>query len=118
MRTRNVLVKSVILLYMTHDYGVEVEFDQSTCSSHRAESLIEGNLSYVGNIQKMMQVNFSSFQCVIFKCKWWDTFDQNNVKVDHDSGLICINSKSKLAKTKEPYVCPKHCNRVFFYPWE
>ena len=63
-----------------------------------------------------MQVDFSSFECVIFKCKWWDAFDWNNVKVDHDSGLICINSKKILTKTKEPYVFPKHCNQVFFYP--
>ena len=40
-----------------------------------------------------MQVDFSYFQCVIFKCKWWDIFDQNNVKVDHDSGLYVLTPK-------------------------
>ena len=62
-----------------------------------------------------MQVDFSSFQCVIFRCKWWDTFNQNNVKVYHDSVLICTNSKKMLVEMKKPYVFPKHCNQVFFY---
>ena len=95
---------------------MDIKFDQSSCSSHRDENLIEGKLGYVGKIQEIMQVDFSSFQCVIFKCKWWDTFDQNNVKVDHDSGLLCINSNKLLIETKEPYVFPKHYKQVFFYP--
>ena len=61
-----------------------------------------------------MQVDFSSFQCVIFCCKWWDTFDRRNVKEDRDSGIICVNSKKMWVETKEPYVFPKHCNQVFF----
>ena len=98
--------------HLTHDCGVEVEFDQSSHSSHHDEHLIEGKLGNVRKIEETMQVDLSSFQCVIFKCKWWDTFDWNNVKVDHDSGKICINSKKMLVETKEPYVFSKHCNRV------
>lgn len=59
----------------------------SSCSSHRDENLIEGKLGYIGKIQEIMQVDFSYFQCVILKCKWWDSFDRNNVKVDHNSGF-------------------------------
>jgi hypothetical protein len=60
-------------------------------------------------------VDFSPFQCVIFRCKWWDTFDQSsNVKEYHDSGFICINSKKMWDENKEPYVFPKHYNQVFF----
>ena len=62
-----------------------------------------------------MQVEVSSFKYVIFKCKWWDTFNQNNVKEDHDSGLICINSKKMWDEKKDSYVYPKECNQVFFY---
>ena len=101
---------------MTQDCGVEVDFDQSSCSSHCDENLIEGKLGYVGKIQEIMQVGFSSFQCVIFKCKWWDTFDRNNVKVDPNSGLICINSKKMLVETKDPYALQKDCNQMFFHP--
>ena len=101
---------------MTQGCGVEIEFDQYSRSSHRNENLIEGELGYVGRIQEIMHMDFSYFQCVTFKCKWLDTFGQNNVKVYHDSGLICINSKNMLAETKEPYVFQKHCNHVFFHP--
>jgi hypothetical protein len=40
----------------------------------------------------------------------------SNVKEDHDSGIICINSKKMWDENKEPYVFPKHYNQVFFYP--
>jgi hypothetical protein len=96
---------------------VEVEFDQSSHVSHYDQNLIEGKLGCIRKIQKIMQVDFSSFQCVIFCCKWWDTFDQRNVKEYGDSGIICINSKNMWVESKDPYVFPKHCNQVFFYPY-
>jgi hypothetical protein len=55
--------------HITQDCGVEVEFDQSSHASHRDQNLIEGKLGYIGKIQEIMQVDFSSFQCVIFCCK-------------------------------------------------
>ena len=59
--------------HMTQDCGVEVEFDQSSCSSNNDENLIEGKLGYIDKIEEIMQVDLSSFQYVIFKCKWWDS---------------------------------------------
>jgi hypothetical protein len=59
----------------THDCGVEVELDQSFYAISYDHNLIEGNLGYIRKIQGIMQVDFSSFQCVIFCCKWSDTFD-------------------------------------------
>ena len=99
--------------HMTQDCGVEVEFDQSSRSSHRDQNLVWGTLGYIEKIQEIIEVDFSSFQCVIFRCKWWDTFDQNNVKEDRDSRLICINSRKMWDEAKEPYVFPKHCNQMF-----
>ena len=99
---------------MTHDYGVKVEFDQSSRDIHRDQNLVQGTLGYGRKIQEIIEVYFSSFQCVIFKCKWWDTFDQNNVKEYCDSKLICINSRKMWDEAKEPYVFPKHYNQVFF----
>ena len=54
---------------LTQDYGVEVEFDQSSHASHYDEKLIEEMLGYIGKVQEIMQVDFSSFQCVIFRWK-------------------------------------------------
>ena len=101
---------------MTQGCGVEVKFDQFIRASHRDQNLVRGMLGYVGKIQEIIEVDFSSFQCVIFRCKWWDSFDQNNVKEDRDSRPICINSKKMWGEAKESYVSPKHCNQVFFYP--
>ena len=98
-RTKNVDAGNI-----TQDYGVEVEFDQSSRSSHRDQNLVRGMLGYVEKIQDIIEVDFSSFQCVIFRCKWWDTFDQNNVKEDRDSRLIYINSRKMWDEAKEPYV--------------
>jgi hypothetical protein len=54
---------------MTQDYGVEVEFGQYSHASHCDQNLIRGTLGYVGKIQETIQVDFSSFQCVTFRCK-------------------------------------------------
>ena len=102
--------------HMTQDCGLEVEFDKYIQSSHRNQNLVRGMSGYVGKIQEIIEVDFSSFQCVIFRCKWWYTFDRNNVKEDRDSRLICINSRKMWDEAKEPYVFPKHRNQVLFYP--
>jgi hypothetical protein len=99
--------------HVTQYCGVEVEFDQSNCVSHHDQNLIEGRLGYIRKIQEIMQVDISSFQCVIFCCKWWDKFDRRNVKEGRDSGLICINYKKIWVETKEPYVFPKIATNVF-----
>jgi hypothetical protein len=84
---------------MTQDCGVEVEFDHR-CASHHYQNTIERKLGYVGKIQEIIRVDLFSFQCAIFRCKWWDTFDRNNVKEDRDSGMICINSKNMWDEAK------------------
>ena len=110
-RTKNADSRNI-----TQDCGVEVEFDQSSRSSHRDQNLVWGTLGYVGKIQEIIEVDFSSFECVIFRLKWWDNFDWNNVKEDRDSRLICINSRKMWDEAKEPYVFPKQWNHVFVYP--
>jgi hypothetical protein len=62
-------------------------------------------------------VDSSYFQCVIFRCKWWDTLYWNNVKEDRDSGMICINFKKMWDEANETYVFPKQCNQVFSNPY-
>ena len=95
---------------------MEVEFDQSSHGSHHDQNLIEEKLGHIGKIQEIIEVDFSSFQVVIFRWKWWDTFNQNSVKEGHDSGMICINFRKMLVETKDIYVIQKHYNQVFLYP--
>ena len=96
--------------------GVEFMFYQSNHASHHDRNLIVGMLSYVRKIQEIIQVDISSFQCVIFRFKWRDTFDKSNVKEYRDSGLLCINYRDMWDEIKEPYVFPKHYNQVLFHP--
>jgi hypothetical protein len=53
--------------HMTQDCGVEVEFEKSSCSSHHDQNTIHRKLGYIENIQEIIQVDFSSFQSVIFR---------------------------------------------------
>ena len=66
--------------HMTQGCGVEVEFDQSGQANHRDQNLVRGTLGYIRKIQVIIEMDFSSFQYITFRCKWWDTFDWNNVK--------------------------------------
>ena len=47
--------------HMRQYFEVEFEFNQFSHSSHHDENQIEGKLGYVGKIQEIMQVKFSSF---------------------------------------------------------
>ena len=100
---------------ITQGYGVEFEFNKYSQDSHNNRKMIGWMLGYVEKIQDITQVDFSSFQCIIFRCRWWDTFYMTNVKEYRDIGLICINSRKMWDESKEPYVFPKHCNQVLFY---
>ena len=94
---------------------MEVEFNQSSHANYYDQNRIEEKLGYIGKIQEIILVDFTSLHCVIFRCKWRNTFDQNNVKEYHDNGLICINSIRVWDETKEPCIFPKQRNQVFFY---
>lgn len=101
---------------MTQNYGVEVEFSQSSHASHYDQNLIKQILGYIRKIQEIIEVDFSSFQCVIFRCKWWDAFYRNNVKEYCDSVLLCIYSRNVWYEARDPYIFAKHYNQVFFNP--
>jgi hypothetical protein len=60
-------------------------------------------------------VDFSSFQCVIFSCKWHDTFDWSNEKEDCDSGLVCIKSK-KCGLKQRSLMFFQNTTTKCFYP--
>jgi hypothetical protein len=53
--------------HMAQDFGVEVEFDQSSRARHHNQNTIQWKLGYIGKIQEIIRVDFSSFQFVIFR---------------------------------------------------
>jgi len=55
------LIEDVDDRHITKYCGVEVKFNQYSCASHRDQNLIEWKLGCIGKIQKILQVDFSSF---------------------------------------------------------
>ena len=88
-----------------------VDFKQSIRASSKYKNIIEGNLQYVGKIQEIIELDYWSFKCSIFKCRWYEAFERI-LKHDTHSGLFSIDSLRYLPKDKEPYVLPIHCEQV------
>jgi len=78
--------------HATIDCGVEVEFKQYIYASHHDHYLIKGKFGYIKKIHEIIQMDFLSLQCVIFRHNRWDAFDWSNVKEDHDSGIISMKT--------------------------
>jgi len=89
-----------------------VDFKQSSRASSKDKNIIEGNLQYVGKIQEIIELDYHSFKCCIFKCRWYEAFERTG-RHDTHSGLFSIYSSRFLAEDKEPYVLPIHCEQVF-----
>jgi len=96
------------------DCGVMVDFKQPSRASSKDKNVIEGNLQYIGKIQEIIELDYRSFKCSIFKRKWYESFDRTQ-RHDIHSGLFSIDSSKYLPLDKEPYVLPIHCEQVFFH---
>ena len=107
-------VESVDVKRRSFDCGVMVDFKQSSRASSKDKNVIEGNLQYVGKIQEIIELDYRSFKCSIFKCKWYEAFNRTK-RNDIHSGLFSIDSSKYLPQDEEPYVLPIHCEQVFFH---
>ena len=89
-----------------------VDFKQSSRASSKDKNIIEGNLQYVGKIQEIIDLDYHSFKCYIFKCRWYEAFERKQ-RHDTDSGFFSIDSSRFPSEDKEPYVLPIHCEHAF-----
>ena len=69
-------VERVDVKRQTFDCGVMVYFKQSSRASSKDKKIVEGNLQYVGKIQEIIKLDYRSFKCCIFKCKWYESFER------------------------------------------
>ena len=106
-------VESVHVKIWSFDCRIMVDFKQSSQSSSNDKNIIEGNLQYVGKIQQIIEFDYHSFKCFIFKCRWYEAFDRTR-RHDTHSWLFSIDSSRFLPEDKEPYVLPIHCEKIFF----
>jgi hypothetical protein len=109
---RHYRVESVDVKRRSFDCGIMVDFKQSSRASSKDKNIIEGNLQYVGKIQEIIELDYRSFKCCIFKCRWYEAFERTQ-RHDTHSGLFSIDSSRFLPEDKEPYVLPIHCEQVF-----
>ena len=111
---RHYNVERIDLKICSFDCGVMVDFKQSSRASSKDKNIIEGNLQYVGKIQEIIELDYRSFKCCIFKCRWYEAFDRTR-RHDTHSGLFSIDSLRYLPEDKEPYVLPIHCEKTVLF---
>ena len=90
-----------------------IDFKKSIRSSSKDKNIIEGNLQYVGKIQEIIELDYRSFKCCIFKCIWYEAFERTQ-RHDTHSGLFSIDYSKFLPEDKEPYVLLIIVSRDFF----
>ena len=73
---RHYHVERIDLKRRSFDCGVMVYFKQSSRASSKDKNIIEGNLQYVGKIQEIIELDYRSFKCCIFKCRWYEAFER------------------------------------------
>ena len=108
---RHYHVEIIYIKRCSFDYGVMVYFKQSSRASSKDKNIIEGNLQYVGKIQEIIELDYWSFKCCIFKCRWYEEFERMR-RHDTHSGLFSIDSLGYLPEEKDPYVLPIHYEQV------
>ena len=105
-------VEHVDVKRRSFDCGIMVEFKQYSQSSSKDKNIIEENLQYVGKIQEIIELDYRSFKCCIFKCRWYEAFERTQIYDTH-SVFFSIYSLRFLPEDKEPYVLLIHCEQVF-----
>lgn len=66
---RHYHVESVDVKRRSFDCGVMVDFKKSSRASSKDKNIIEGILQYVWKIQEIIELDYRSFKCYIFKCR-------------------------------------------------
>ena len=109
---RHYRLESIDIKRQSFDCGIMVDFKKSSRTSSKNKSIIKGNLQYVGKIQEIIELDYRSFKCCIFKCRCYEAFDRTR-RHDTHSGLFSIDSSRFVPGDKEPYVLPIHYEQVF-----
>ena len=69
-------VESVDVKRQSFDCDIMADFKKSNRASSKVKNIIEGNLQYVGKIQEIIDLEYHSFKCCIFKCRWYEAFER------------------------------------------
>ena len=73
---RHYRVERVDVKRQYFDCGIMVDFKQSIRASSKDKNIIKVSLQYVGKIQEIIELDYRSFKCHSFKCKWYEAFER------------------------------------------
>ncbi|XP_048494595.1 uncharacterized protein LOC125494815 [Beta vulgaris subsp. vulgaris] len=91
----------------TQNSGVTLIATTSSFASSRDRNLMDGDVTYYGVIQEIIELDFwSQFSVVLFKCQWFLT------NVD-EFGLTFVNFKKKCSQS-DPFVLASQVHQVFY----
>ena len=75
------------------DGSIMVDFKQSSWENSKDKNIIEGNLQYVGNIVEINELDYQSFKCCNFKCRWYESFERTQRHDTHNRIFSIDSSK-------------------------
>ncbi|WMV54811.1 hypothetical protein MTR67_048196 [Solanum verrucosum] len=70
-------------------------------------------IDYYGELTEILELQFVGGRRVMFRCAWFDVYDQERgIKVD-EYGFVSVNRK-RLLKVNEPFVLANQASQVFY----
>jgi hypothetical protein len=77
--------------------GVKVAFQQISDAHALDKNVIDNELECVEPIQQIIEIQYSeSFKPVLFKCKWFETFNRSHARSYKGTNFLSINSSNCL----------------------
>ncbi|KAK8934010.1 hypothetical protein KSP39_PZI015911 [Platanthera zijinensis] len=75
-----------------------------------------GGREYYGVLKDIIQLEYGVGQkVVLFKCDWWDTYNEGRGYKKESNGVISVNIKHNL-RSNEPYVLSSQVEQVYYVP--
>ena len=102
--------------FLTQDCGVAATFVRPWRSNARDPNPEEVNIEYVGDLEKIVELDYRRTCVVVFVCRWVKSnYRRANETIIRDKwGFTLANFQSFERFGKESFVFLKHCEQVFW----
>jgi hypothetical protein len=109
-------VKTAELSLTTCDSGVAAIFKRPCRSGIRDQNPVQAEVEYVGNLQEIVELDYSSHCVIILVCEWVKAnYAGTNATVRKDRmGFTVANFNRMILYGKESFAFPIHVHQVFF----
>ena len=98
------------------DSGVAAVFRQPCRSGRLDRNIVNEDLQYIGEIQKIVELDYGRHCVVLLVCDWVKAnYRGRNATVKKDEwGFTMANFRSRVAFGYESFAFPIHCQQIFF----